>query len=136
MQGIIMANVIKYKSLIKEISSDIKKIEGERLKDAAVYLQGKIRAKIKKGGKAASGNLPKSNTGNLRKGIKYDVQGETALVGFGKPAYHGHLLELGTVERQTKKGVSTGRIIKKPFLIPTFIEEELAVKNILMDWKL
>jgi len=109
---------------MKDVFKDIEKAEKKVLKEAAVHVQLKMKEKAK--------NKFKKKTGALLKGIGYKIiDRDTALVGAGPPAYHAHLLELGTMDRKTKTGLSKGRIIKTPFMIPTFEEESEAVKRIM-----
>jgi len=132
-----MANKSFYKSFVKDVSSDIDKLEGETLKEAAKHIRKKMKEKVSKKTKSLPGMPPGFNRGNLKKGIKYEITksiytGKTAFVGLGAPAQHGHLLEFGTAMRYTKKGVAKGRVLPRPFVIPTFEEESEAVKNIMM----
>lgn len=116
-----------YKSYVSEIQKDIKKIEKGILKEASIHVRDKIKEKLKTLGIG-------KKTGNLVKGIKYEIlNDDVSIVGAAPPAYHAHLLEFGTVERKTKKGKRTGKMTMKPFIIPTFIEESDAVKNIMVS---
>jgi hypothetical protein len=128
-------NKFTYKSFVKEINSDMIKLEGVLLKEAATHLKLKIKKKLSVKGRSASGMPPGIDFGNLRKGIKFEIvkspTGKRAFVGLASPAQHGHLLEFGTKERYTDDGRYTGRVTPRPFLVPTFMEETDAVKRIL-----
>jgi HK97 gp10 family phage protein len=88
-------------------------------------------------------NAPGGPTGNLKKGIKISTQltrrqrryrklGEAEVfVGTAPPAYHGHLVEFGTIEREWKSGKSTGRMTGKPFLRPAWDAKKGAALKIL-----
>lgn len=131
-----MANKSTYKSFVKDIFSDMKEIESETLREASKHVRKKMKKKVSKKVKSMPGMPPGLNVGNLKKGIKFEIQksfiGKVAFVGVGPPAQHAHLLEFGTIERHTKKGVSKGKVLARPFVIPTFDEESEAVKRIMM----
>lgn len=127
-----MAIITKYQSFVKDVFSDIVKIEKNTLKEAAQHVRKKMRKKVSKKGKSFPGMPPGKNTGNLRKGIKYAIRDrDSALIGLGPPAQHGHLLEFGTSVRYTKNGVSKGQVLPRPFVRPTFEEEADAVNKIM-----
>jgi HK97 gp10 family phage protein len=120
-----MSNKFIYKSFIGDVFKDIKTIEKEALKAASKHVQKKMKEKVKAIGIG-------KRTGNLLKGIKYDIRdSDSAFVGVGPPAYHAHLIEFGTLDRWTKKGTYKGKVTKKPFIIPTLEEESEAVRNIM-----
>lgn len=131
-------NKFKFKSYVKEISSDIDKLEGELLREASKHVRKKMRIKVSKKARSFPGMPPGINKGDLKKGIKFqvvkDFLGKTAFVGLGRPAQHGHLLEFGTAMRYTKKGIKKGQVLARPFLRPTFEEEAEAVKRIMMGY--
>lgn len=115
---------ISYTSFTKDVFKDLEKAEQEVIKEACIHVRDKMKDKAK--------ILFKKKSGNLIKGLSYKIlDRDTALVGPGPKAYHAHLLELGTVVRKTKKGFVKGQIKKKPFIIPTLIEETPAVMNIM-----
>lgn len=124
---------VKYQSYVKSVFKDIEKAEKEVVKAASIHVRDKIKEKLTKSDMpSAAGQPPHIKSGNLRKGIKYQIlDRDTAVVGAGSPAYHAHLLEFGTVERETKKGVKKGRVAARPFIIPTFTEEADTVKQIM-----
>lgn len=128
-----MANIVKYQSFMKDVFSDIVKIEKETLREAAIHIRKKMKEKVSKKGRSFPGMPPGVKTGNLKRGIKYQIRDrDSALVGLGPPAQHGHLLEFGTKVRKTKKGVNKGHILPRPFVRPTFEEESETVKKIMM----
>lgn len=110
-----------------EVSNDIKKVEKAVLKEASIHVRNKIKDKIKTLGIG-------KRSGNLIKGIQYKIlNDDVALVGAGAPAYHAHLIEFGTVIRKTKKGKNKGKMTRKPFIIPTLLEESDTVKDIMIS---
>lgn len=131
-----MANKNTYKSFVNEVFSDMKEIENETLREAAKHVRNKMKKKVSKKVPSSPGMPPGLNVGNLKKGIRFEIKksimGKVAFVGLGPPAQHGHLLEFGTIERYTKKGVPKGKVLARPFVIPTFDEESEAVKRIMM----
>lgn len=130
-----MANKVDYKSFVSNITKDIDNIEKETLKEACTHLRKKMRDKVNKKGRSLPGMPPGRDTGNLRKGIKYNITksiiGMTGFVGVGSPAQHAHLLEFGTKIRHTTKGVNKGQVLPRPFVRPTFEEEAEAVNRIM-----
>lgn len=127
-----MSNICKYQSFIKDVFSDIVAVEKEILKEAAQHVQKKMKEKVSSKAVSFPGSPPGVNTGNLKKGIKYDIRDrDNALVGLGPPAHHGHLLEFGTKNRVTKKGLKKGHVLPRPFVRPTFEEESEAVRKIM-----
>ena len=116
--------MIKYTSYTKDVFKDLETAEQELIKEASIHVRDAM--------KETAGRLFKKRSGNLIKGLSYNIiDRDTALVGPGPKAYHAHLLELGTIDRKTKKGHKKGRITKTPFIIPTFMEETQAVINIM-----
>jgi len=131
---------IKYQSFIKDVMRDIRKAEKANLRKAAIHVRDKIKQKLKvTAGKSLPGQPPGKVTGNLIKGIRFAFKNpntfkpttDEVFVGVGPPASHAHLLEFGTKVRTTKKGVSTGHVLPRPFLIPTFQEETPEVIKIM-----
>ena len=105
-----------FKSYVKAINKELENIKDENIVSSCKYIAGKLRQKIK------NENLVES--GNLLKGVKYSVSGDIGMVGYGKPAYHAHLIEFGTIFRKRKSdGVYTGRTKANPILQKTFLEE-------------
>lgn len=124
--------IVKYQSFMKDVFTDIVKIEKETLKQAATHVRDKMKEKVSKKGRSLPGSPPGVRTGNLKKGIKFDIRDrDSALVGLGPPAHHGHLLEFGTLRRVTKKGKQLGRVLPRPFVRPTFEEESDTVRKIM-----
>lgn len=113
-------NFVRYKSNIRKILGDLEKYEISARNEAGAYMVKKIKAKLNKKRKSQPGEPPGRYSGNLRKGIKRATGKYETLVGVKKPAYHAQLLELGTDKMRAR-----------PFLIPTFMEELEAIKNIL-----
>lgn len=127
-------NEFTIKSYIKDIEKEIQQAEREKLKKAAQHVHKKIRDKIKHRRISQPGEPPGRYSGNLYKGIGYSVGKDEAIVGTKPPANHAHLLEFGTEQRTVKKtGKDAGKVVARPFLLPTFDEEKETVKNILSE---
>lgn len=121
----------------------LEKSQEKTLDRAAAYMKTKIKEKIKKRSVSQPNEPPGKRSGDLYKGVKVgrrgrDVNSEYRIVGMGPPAHHAHLLEFGTVPRTVKnwkgkKGQShtSGRVLPRPFMGPTFQEEAPAVERIL-----
>lgn len=132
---------VSYKSLISQVTKDIKNSDKKLRTEAARYLVKKIKDKINEksfdGIHSQPGQTPKKMSGTLRKGIGYEHnnQEQKTLVGARQPAFYAHMLEFGTEQRSqtTKNGKtrSTGKIIARPFILPTFDEEKGAVEDIM-----
>lgn len=131
-----LKNQVVIKSFAKQIEKDLKKARRAKLQKAGQHVRKAIRDKIKYKRISQPGEPPGRFSGNLYKGIKYEVQEEedAVLVGAGPPAYHAHLLEFGT-ERRTvgKTGKDAGRVEARPFLLPTFEEEKEEIERILSE---
>ena len=124
----------KFTSFIKEVNKDLLKAEKRQIKKAAKHLVSKMKKKVNMRGHSQPGQAPSKRGGNLKKGIGYKIIGnDLVLVGYGPPAQHAHLMELGTKDRQTKTGKNTGKVSKRPVLIPTFEEEAGPVEKILSE---
>lgn len=93
---------------------------------------------------SSPGHPPYKMSGDLQKGIGWKYNSDfTREVGAHSPAYHFHLLEFGTVERETNRrrngkiknskatGHSTGRMEARPFFFRTCDAEKEAMKEIL-----
>lgn len=125
----------KYKSYLDKVLKDMDKAEKKNLKKAASHVAKKLRQKLKvTAGRSLPGQPPGKVSGELIKGVRYKViNRDSALVGFGPPAYHAHLMEFGTRIRKTKKGVNKGHVLPRPALIPVFNEEAKNVINIMSE---
>lgn len=112
---------------------DLEKAEKKARTAAAKYLVKKIKDKLvyNKDAKSKPGEFPLLKTRKLKKGIKYVNERNKTKVGAAPPAYHAHLLEFGTSNRQTQKGENRGRMAPRPFLLPTFAEENEKIKEII-----
>lgn len=131
-------------SYIKETIRDLQKAETRVRTKAARHLTKKMRAKVSdvyfEGYASQPGEPPGKKSGNLRKGIGYqnlNKQHRTK-VGVGPPAFHAHMLEFGTQERfvpikGSAKKRKVGRVLPRPFVMPTFEEEQGTVKDILSE---
>jgi HK97 gp10 family phage protein len=93
---------------------------------AVILKDAKRRAPKGPGGKDyKGGNLRRSMTQSrglrVRKYPRGGRQKYIAVAGPGWPlGAHGHLIESGTVKRETKKGANRGAITPDPFLEPAF----------------
>jgi hypothetical protein len=126
----------KSKSFIKEVIRDIDKIALQRRKLASAHLVKVMKEKADKQGPSLPGQPPAKDEGNLKKGIGSKHLEDVSLVGYGPPAHHGHLMELGTKERRTKTGIGSGprgsgHVEPRPLIFPTFEEESGAVEEIM-----
>lgn len=123
-----------YKSWVPSVNKDLVKAEKRQIKKAAKHLVSKMKKKVNRRGHSQPGQPPAKKGGSLKKGIGYKAIGnDLVLIGYGPPAQHGHLMELGTKKRHTKTGKNTGKVDKRPVIIPTFKEEAGAVENILSE---
>lgn len=132
------ANEFAFKSFVKSVEREIDKAERKKIQHAAKHMQKKIRDKIKTKRLSQPGEPPGRVSGNLHKGIRYQITKEGgeygALVGAGPPAYHAHLLEFGTEHRTVEEtGKDAGRVVARPFLLPTFDEEKEYIKLMMME---
>jgi HK97 gp10 family phage protein len=118
---------VKYTSYLSSIERDLRNSRNKVLAEAGKYVSGKMKEKAR--------GLFRKRSGKLLKGLTYQVsaEGDSVFVGAGAPAYHAHLLELGTVERIGKDGLKQGKITAKPFILPTLQEESNAAMKILSN---
>jgi HK97 gp10 family phage protein len=129
------------KSFIKGVIMDLEKGQEKALDKAAAYLTKKLKEKVRNNGVSKPGDPPGRDTGDLIKGLRWVNDGiGRRKVGPGKPASHAHLLEFGTGPRVVKnyrghKGVQkdVGPMAARPFMVPTFEEEESNIENILSE---
>lgn len=102
--------------------------------------RGVLRTAIRAGGNVvvrAARSKVRSKTGNLRRAIKTSVtveQGASAEVDIGwdpRIAPHGHLVELGHLQKVGKRGSqgqrTIGHVAARPFLRPALTENEKKV---------
>lgn len=134
---------MKSYSIIPNILKDLEASQEKLLDRAAMHMKKAIREKIKNKKISNPGDPPGRSSGDLLKGVTIgkrgkDVNSSYRVVGMGPPAHHAHLLEFGTVPRTVKnymgkkgKAVSSGRVLPRPFMRPTFEEEAENVENIL-----
>jgi hypothetical protein len=130
--------VMSYSSSIQKTIRDIQKAGDDKLKAAGSMVRKAIIEKERKLFEKQSGNLEKGTISELRR----DESGSFALVGLGPPAYHGHMLEFGTDQRFVKNyrgkenvAVEVGHVKPKPFVLPTFEEQNGNVERVLNgDW--
>jgi HK97 gp10 family phage protein len=130
-----------YKSMISTVIKDLERGQGKALDKAAAYLVKKLKEKVRNKGISKPGDPPGRRTGDLIKGLRYVSEGkDTRKVGPGKPASHAHLLEFGTGPRIVKNYQGHKGLVKeippmaaRPFMVPTFDEENDNVQNILSE---
>lgn len=125
----------KFNSFVKEINRELGNAKDKKVQKAAKHMLKSLKRKLSKRGTSSPGDPPGRDTNSLRKGAAIKMVGKkadkSAIIGWTNPAQHAHLLELGTTERHTKDGKSTGKVDKRPSLVPTFLEEAGEVENIL-----
>lgn len=124
------------KNCISEVIGELEKTERKRRLEAAQLLVKSIREKISKRIKSLPGNPPGRLSGDLFKGVGFKDLEHATLVGACPPAHHAHLLEFGTKDRRTKKGPGSGprgsgHVEPRPYVFPTFEEQQGAVGDIL-----
>ena len=121
-----------YKSYVKEINNKLEKVQGERLVGAGRHIRKEMRKKASKRRRSTAGQPAGRVSNNLRKGMAIKkVRNDLVIVGYSAPAYHAHLVELGTTDRVRKDGKKTGKVLPRPIIVPTFKEQAGAVENIL-----
>jgi HK97 gp10 family phage protein len=120
------------KLYIDKVIKDLERSENNKLIAAAKHVAEKLKENVKK--------QWKQHTRNLQKGVGYKKLPHAVLVGYGPPASHAHLLEMGTQHRVVKnymghKGweVSAGKITPHPVIFPTFEQETPEVERILSE---
>lgn len=127
-----------YKSNVSEVKQMIKSKKRERTLEAAIHVRNKVVEKINQPGTGKTYKVPGTeNTfytasspgkppavlfGDLKKSIKFEQQGDTALVG-------SELKKAAKLEYGDKK------IAARPFLKPTFEEEANNIIDIIgKEW--
>jgi hypothetical protein len=79
-----------------------------------------------------TGDVPKTVTGNLKKGVAKKNQRYSSIVGFKAPAYHAANVEFG--HDIVVNGKSTGKRAKPhPFLSVAFSNKKEEIKKILSE---
>jgi HK97 gp10 family phage protein len=127
------------KLYVAKVIKDLEKSQEKLLDQAANHVKTAMKRKVsQRGGSSKPGDPPRRDSGDLYRGIKWVRRGDARLVGVGKPAQHAHLLEFGTGPRVVKNyggksGVTkeVGRVVARPFMRSTFVEETSAVEAIL-----
>lgn len=121
---------INFTSYLNKQWKEIEKGEYEQRKKAAKYLTKELKNEVKK----------RYGGGDLLEGVAMKNYKTISKVGFGKPAYHAHLIEFGTDIRFVKnyrgtKGLkhSVGRIKADPILEPVMKREANRVFEILSE---
>lgn len=105
----------EFKSFMREVERDILKMDKELRDQAADVVMNDIEQSLA----APSGDVPKTVTGNLKKGIAKKSGKWSSIVGFKKPAYHAANVEFGG-DVVTKKGRKEGARKPHPFFKPAF----------------
>ena len=117
-----------FKSYLKEVEKEILKADMALRSKAADVVIAELKSLLN----SPSGDVPKTVTGNLKKGIAKKGQQYSTIVGFKAPAHHAALLEFG--HEVVSHGKSTGKRAKPhPFLKPAFKNTEARVIKILSE---
>jgi len=117
-----------FKSYLKEIEKDILKADKALRDKAATVVMNEVRTTLNNGG----GDVPKTVTGNLKKGLAKKSQTYSTIVGFKAPAYHAANVEFGG-DIVNKKGRKEGARKPHPFLKPAFEKTKSEVIKILSE---
>lgn len=120
----------KAQSFVDQIAKEIARSERRLRAKAAMHVRAAMRKNISSRSTSAPHGFPGLETGNLRKGIKNKNMAERSIIGSTSP--HAHLLEYGhSIVDGTGKVI--GKVEKRPFVIPTMMQEANAVKAILSE---
>ncbi|MDR2593000.1 MAG: HK97 gp10 family phage protein [Chitinispirillales bacterium] len=118
----------EFKSYMKDVEKQILKADMALRSRAADVVIAELKNMLNN----PSGDLPKTVTGNLKKGIAKKNQQYSTIVGFKAPAHHAALVEYG--HEIISHGKSTGKRAKPhPFLKPAFLHKEREIINILSE---
>jgi hypothetical protein len=126
----ITSNFIKFYRNDK-VASDMKKFELRNRKKAVRYFIKRLKAVVRKRyGKES----------DLFKGIGFIHRKKYSKAGFGRPAYHAHLIEFGTDERFVQNYMGNvgqikdvGKIKKNPILSPVINSTKDKIIDILSE---
>jgi HK97 gp10 family phage protein len=117
-----------FQSYLKDVEKQILKADKELRSKAADVVIAEMKSLLNN----PSGDLPKTVTGNLKKGIAKKGQQYSTIVGFKAPAFHAALVEFG--HDVVSHGKSTGKRAKPhPILKPAFKNTESQVIKILSE---
>ena len=117
-----------FQSYLKDVEKEILKADKELRSKAADVVIAELRNLLNN----PTGDVPKTVTGNLKKGIAKKTQQYSTIVGFKTPAHHAALVEFG--HEIHSHGKSTGKRVKPhPFLKPAFKNTESRVIKILSE---
>jgi len=115
-----------FKSYLKDIEKEINKADMALRDEAATVVLADVRQSLN----APTGDVPKTVTGNLKKGLTKKNQRYSSLVGFKAPAYHAANVEFGG-DVVTSKGRKQGARKPHPFLKPAFERKKGEIMKIL-----
>jgi len=117
-----------FKSYLKDVEKQIAKADQQLRDKAATVVMNEVRTMLNSGG----ANVPKTITGNLKKGLAKKNQRYSTIVGFKAPAYHAANVEFGG-DVVTRKGRKEGARKPHPFLKPSFEKTKSQVIKILSE---
>jgi len=117
-----------FKSYMKDVEKEILKADKELRDKAATVVVNELKTMLNN----PTGDVPKTVTGNLKKGVAKKNQRYSSIVGFKAPAYHAANVEFG--HDIVVNGKSTGKRAKPhPFLAPSFEKTKTEVIKILSE---
>lgn len=116
-----------FKSYMKDVEKEILKADKALRDRAATVVVNELKGMLDN----PTGDLPKKQTGNLRKGISKKNQRYSSIVGFKAPAHHAALVEFGG--DVVRDGRTVGTRKPHPFLKPAFERTKSEVINILSE---
>jgi HK97 gp10 family phage protein len=115
------SNNFVFKDMVKDFEKDMNAVRKKKAREAAKIFAKKLRQSIK--------SRVGKKTGNLLKGVKYNIRPGVAVVGMAAPAFHAHFLEHGTEERIDKNGKSSGKMPQIEFFLPAYRDAEQEIIN-------
>jgi len=116
-----------FKSYLKEIEKEILKAD-QALRDKAATM---VMNEIKQSLDSPTGDVPKTVSGNLKKGLGKKNQRYSSIVGFKAPAFHAANVEFGG--DVVRNGRKVGERKPHPFLKPAFERKKGEIMKILSE---
>jgi len=116
---------VEFKSYLREVEKEIQKADKELRSQAAEVVFNEIKSSLEN----PSGGVPKTVSGNLKKGLARKNSKWSSIVGFKSPAYHAAMVEFGG--DVIRKGQKTGTRKPHPFLKPAFERKQNEIIKIL-----
>jgi len=117
-----------FKSYLRDVEKEIQRADQALRSKAADVVMAEVRNMLN----APTGDVPKTITGNLKKGLSKKNQKYSTIVGFKAPAYHAANVEFGG-DVVSKKGRKEGARKPHPFLKPAFERTKSQVIKILSE---